>query len=370
MAEHIYCHIPFCEAKCPYCDFYSEAGRAGSVVAEVISRMIKEISSIRTDEEMQTVYIGGGTPSCIDPNLIVFLLNSIRKQVRIAAKAEITIEVNPSSLTLEKAFKYRSAGINRVSVGVQSLHDEHLKTLGRIHDSKKALTCIDMLHEAGFSNISADLIIAVPGQSIEDVTGDLHVLADLGVKHISTYSLSIEEGTPFERRYGDIIEELVPPEYERRMYHALRDELTALGYIPYEISNSAMPGYESRHNSSYWNGEQYYGIGPGAHGYIDGARYMHPENIREYISDPVSVITEEVLDREDRRREYPYLKLRTAEGVSISEYRARFGCDIREVCAEAVESSIREGLLEEADDHLRLTKEGIDWSNKVFARFL
>ena len=370
MAGHIYCHIPFCAAKCPYCDFYSEAGRDKSVIQNVFSAMRDEIRQTENDDRIETIYIGGGTPSIADSRMIVFLLDSIRDSYSVRHNAEITIEVNPSSLTLDKAREYLDAGINRVSVGVQSFHDEHLKTLGRLHDADKAVKCINELREAGFDNISADLMIALPGQRLSDAIEDLRRLATLGVKHISTYSLSIEKGTPFYRRYHETIEDLVPPEKEREMYHMVREELKGLGYIPYEISNSCIPGYESRHNSSYWEGEEYLGIGPGAHGYADGRRYMHQDSIDSYIKDPLSTETEEMLDNEAKMHEYPYLKLRTSEGVNTEVFRSKFGHDLEEVYGEVIEANIRDGLLVKDGDFVRLTRRGIDWSNKVFSEFL
>lgn len=370
MASHIYCHIPFCAAKCPYCDFYSESGRSNGTITKVIDAMISEVLSISPDEVINTIYIGGGTPSFIPAEQIAKLVNAIKDHFEVAIDAEITIEVNPVSLTSAKAAIYRAAGINRVSVGVQSLHDEHLKTLGRLHDSKGAVECLETLKEAGFTNISADLIIAVPGQTTDDVIEDMIRLKDLGAKHISTYSLSIEEGTPFEKLYGDSIEDLVPPSEERAMYHELRDSLVEAGFIPYEISSSCLPGYESRHNSSYWEGEEYYGIGPGSHGYINSRRYMHEDSIDKYINDPLYNVTEEELSEDDKIHEYPYLKLRTTAGMDAEEFRARFGKDLMDVFGEAIRKNMNDGLLEQIGNRFSLTKQGIDWCNKVASDFI
>lgn len=370
MSHHIYCHIPFCAAKCPYCDFYSESGRSDECVAKVIDAMCRETDSLEPKNKISTIYIGGGTPSFIDAGHIERLLAAIDAHFEVESDAEVTIEVNPSSLTADKAKRYRDIGINRVSVGVQSLHDEHLRTLGRLHDSASGAKCLRTLAEAGFTNISADLITAVPGQSIEDVTEDLKKLAESGVTHISTYSLTIEEGTPFFHKYGDSIEDLVPPEAEREMYHALRAELKLLGYIPYEISNSCLPGYESRHNSSYWEGEEYYGIGAGAHGYIGRRRYAHPDDIDSYICDPLTAVTEEVMSDEDIMHEYPFLMLRTSEGISLAVFEDRFGRSFMEMFGEVVRDNAARGLLIVNDGYVRLTDKGIDWSNKVMSEFL
>ncbi|MBP5261026.1 MAG: radical SAM family heme chaperone HemW [Clostridiales bacterium] len=370
MAKHIYIHIPFCEAKCPYCDFYSEAGRPVSVMMDVMHAMADEISGLDASDEIETIYFGGGTPSVWQTGMIPFLMDKIHGHFRVASDAEITVEVNPSSLDAAKAHDYRSCGVNRISVGVQSMHDDCLKTLGRLHNAEKALKCIDILHDNGFSNISADLIIAVPGQRLDDVINDLHTLADWDIKHISTYSLTLEKGTPFYKRYADMIDDLVPPDKERAMYHALRAELIRLGYLPYEISNSCIPGFTSRHNSSYWEGEEYYGIGPGAHGYIDGTRYYHENELGRYLQDPAVTIVEEVLDKDAMMHEYPYLKLRTFAGIDVLEFEKRFGVEFMSVFGEAVAKNVAEGLLISDGKNVMLTEKGIDWSNKVFEDFL
>ena len=370
MAKHIYIHIPFCASKCPYCDFYSEAGRSESCVASYFDALAKEITLVEDDSEIETIYIGGGTPSFVPAKYIVDLVGLIRSHFNVSPSAEITIEVNPSSVTYDKAAAYLSAGINRVSVGVQSLHDEHLKTLERLHDSEKALMCINMLREAGFDNISADLIIAVPGQTLDDVLADLSVLAKAGVTHISTYSLTIERGTPYWKMYSDTIEDLVPPELERRMYHSLRAALKEHGYIPYEISNSCLPGFESRHNASYWDGDEYYGFGPGSHGYVDSRRYMHVNSIDGYLYDPLETETEEELDDEAKMREYPFLRLRTTSGIDLIEFKRKYGYDFMEIYSKEVLKNVEEGLLEVSEGHVRLTEKGLDWCNKVAEDFL
>ena len=370
MARHIYLHIPFCAAKCPYCDFYSESGRDGLSMSKVIDGMVSEIDSITTDDVIETVYIGGGTPSVIDAELIAKLIDSVRNRFTLSSDCEITMEVNPSSMTLAKARTYRKAGINRVSVGVQSLNDDVLKTLGRLHDRAGAMECLRMVRDEITPNISADLMIAIPGQTMEDISNAIDILASEGVKHISTYSLTLEEGTVFYSRYKDTIEDLVSPETEREMYHMTRKLLPSRGYIPYEISNSAIPGYESRHNSSYWEGEEYYGIGSGSHGYVDGVRYCHENSIDGYITDPLSTTVEEVLSEEDRMKEYPFLKLRTAEGMDKGEFYRRFGKDICAVFKDALSKNIVNGLVEDTGDHIRLTDRGLDWYNRIAEDFL
>ena len=400
MARHIYVHNPFCARKCPYCDFYSVTDRscmeafykAAKREAELIGSVISESAGTNplTDiDNRDTVYFGGGTPSLPDSKLITDLLEAIKKAFSIASDAEITIEVNPSSVTTEKLTAYREAGFNRISLGVQSLDDEVLKTLGRLHDSKGALEAIEKIKNAGFTNISADLIIGVPGETLEGIKKDIKTFSDLGIKHISTYSLMLEEGTAFYDRYNKTIEEYISPETEREMYHGTRAFLNELGYETYEISNSALPGFKSIHNSSYWNSCEYFAIGAGAHGFLGDLRYGHRDDVRAYIeemntitsddykaflegnkSDLRSLYIEEELTQEDKMREVAFLRLRTTEGILLDEFKKVFGVEFEDVFAQAVKSNIEKGLLERKQRTLRLTRSGLDIANIVIEDFL
>ena len=400
MARHIYVHNPFCARKCPYCDFYSitdhscvdEFYKAAVIEAELVGSVITEttgINSLTDANGKDTVYFGGGTPSLPDSRLIAELLAAIKKNFSISKDAEITIEVNPSSVREDKLEDYLKAGFNRVSVGIQSLDDEVLKTLGRLHDSNGAIDALKKITKAGFTNVSADLITGVPGETLEGIKHDINTFHELGVKHISTYSLSIEEGTPFYERYSKTLEEFVSPEKEREMYHGTREFLQNLGYETYEISNSALPGYKSIHNSSYWNSCEYFAIGAGAHGYIGDMRYGHKDDVVSYIKemknntskdykeffegggeDLVSLYVEEMLSNEDKMREVPFLRLRTSEGILLDEFYKMFGKEFEDVFADEVESNIRKGLLERKERTLRLTRSGLDLANKVIEDFL
>ena len=400
MARHIYVHNPFCARKCPYCDFYSvtdqsmteafytaalrEAEMAGGITAS-------ETGSERFGEKggKDTVYFGGGTPSFPDSRFICSLLDEIVKDFNISSDAEITVEANPSSLTEDKLADYRKAGFNRISLGVQSLDDRVLKTLGRLHDSKTAKDALAKIGRAGFLNISADLITGVPGETLEAIKNDINIFSELGVKHISTYSLMLEEGTEFYDRYSKTIEDLITPETEREMYHGVRAHLQDLGYETYEISNSALPGYKSIHNSSYWNSCAYIGIGAGAHGFTGSIRYGHKDDVRAYIeemrkitpdaykaflggsgSDLNSLYVEEILTEEDKMKEVPFLRLRTTEGILLDEFFDRFKVRFEDVFGEAVKLNISKGLLERKERTLRFTRSGLDLANKVIEDFL
>ena len=400
MARHIYVHNPFCARKCPYCDFYSVTDH--SCIEEFYKAAIKETEltgSVITDttgtnpltdkDGKDTVYFGGGTPSVPDSRFIAELLGAIKKNFSISDDAETTIEVNPSSVTEDKLEEYLKAGFNRVSLGVQSLHDDVLKTLGRLHDSKGAIDAIKKITAAGFTNVSADLITGVPGETLEGIKHDIKTFHELGVKHISTYSLSIEEGTPFFERYCKTLEDFVSPDDERKMYHGTREYLQSLGYETYEISNSALPGFKSIHNSSYWNSCEYFAIGAGAHGYLGDMRYGHKDDVNSYINemqnltskdykeflegsreDLVSLYVEEMLSKEDKMREVPFLRLRTTEGILLDEFYKLFGVEFENVFANEVEDNIKQGLLERKERTLRLTRSGLDLANKVIEDYL
>ena len=400
MGRHIYVHNPFCVRKCPYCDFYSITDR--SCARPYYEAAVKEARfwagfdkehGVICDDGPDTVYFGGGTPSCVPEELICGLFETITSSFGIGPDAEITLEVNPASFTEEKGRAYRSSGFNRISMGIQSLDDDVLKTLGRLHDSKGALAALDAAFKAGFTNVSSDFITGVPGQNAECILKALQTVLDKGVKHISTYSLMIEEGTKFYERYKDNIEDLVPPDTERAMYHAVRNFLKDKGIIPYEISNSAALGFESRHNTAYWDGRDYYAIGAGAHGFLGSVRFGHYDYVESYIkyagnikeddvlrllgftgdeTDSVEgfLYCEERLGLEDRMREYPFLKLRTSKGIDTAEFYKRFGKRFEEVYKNEFSDNIGKGLLRAEGQRIYLTDKGLDLANQVMEDFL
>jgi len=371
---HIYVHVPFCASKCPYCSFYSDT--CGAIAPEYFEALKKEInaceavSSAALPDEVNTVYFGGGTPSVVDSKLICDAFSEIKSKFELTDSGEFTIEANPNSLTLEKALAYRNAGFNRISIGIQSLHNDTLKLLGRVHNRVEALEAVEIAKNAGFDNISGDLIIGVPGQRLEDIYEDAKALIDAGVKHISMYSLSIEPDTPFYDKYGDNLADFVDEDLERRMYHGLRMYLKDQGFEPYEISNCAIPGFESRHNNAYWSANEYYGFGAGSHGYLDSVRYSHEEDIREYIKFPDKRVVEELLSKDDKMHEFAMLSLRTATGIDKSLFERRFGRKINEVFEDAIVSNITRGLLIKEPGYIRLTSKGLDLANRVFMDFL
>ena len=369
MARHVYVHIPFCARKCSYCDFYSIA--APGKINSFFDALRKEIENTRsiTDvnpDSTDTVYFGGGTPSVPDADLICETLSLIKERFNMDPDAEITIECNPASVTREKFKTYKKAGFNRVSIGIQSLHDDTLKTLGRLHDRNRAIETVTEAKEAGFTNISCDLMIGIPGQTKEEILEDAKTLVDMGVSHVSMYSLIIEEGTPFFDRYKNI-EDHVDPDLERDMYHSLREYLRNRGLEPYEISNC---GRISVHNMSYWRGMEYYAFGPAASGYLNGIRFSHDRSVDGYLADSMKVNEDEVLSSDEKAREYVMLMLRTSMGPDKREYEERFGKDIFEEYKKEIRKLFSQGLIICDDSGFRLTKKGLDFANLAFEEFI
>ncbi len=371
---HIYVHVPFCACKCPYCSFYSIT--KVDLATEYFEALIREINaceevpSATLKDEIKTVYFGGGTPSYVADKLVCDALRAIKEKFSLSEEGEYTIEANPNSLNLNKAKAYREAGFNRISIGIQSLHNDTLKVLGRLHNREEALKAIAIAREAGFTNISGDLIIGVPGQSVEDLYEDAKVLIDNGVKHISMYSLSIEEGTPFYDKYGDRLSEYVDEDQEREMYHGLRKFLSSYGIEAYEISNCAIPGYESNHNNAYWSANEYYAFGSGSHGYLNSQRFAHEDDVCAYIDNPLNIIIEETLNEEDKMHEYAMLSLRTSKGIDTDEFKRRYGKSVYDVFDKEIVSNISKGLLIENEKNIKLTSKGLDLANQVFMDFL
>lgn len=383
MAKHIYVHIPFCSAKCPYCAFFSRAGFEDLIPSyfDALNEEIKYFASYKVpscdipfdeDDTCDTVYFGGGTPSLPESLFIARTLENILSLYRISPdNAEITIEANPFTITPEKLSAYRKAGFNRISIGIQSLNNDVLKTLGRLHDSARAEEAVKEASASGFTNISCDLMLGIPGQTYDMLIDSAEKLLNLGVKHISMYSLMLEEGTPFENRYGTYIEDVFEPDIEREMYHGLRKFLSDKGFVPYEISNCALPGFESRHNISYWRGMNYYAFGSGSAGYLGNNRFSHLEDIKAYIADPIcSFSTDETLDITAKMKEYAMLMLRMSSGVSKKSFSMRFGKDLESVFPNELQTLENKGLVQSDDASFKLTSKGLDFANEAFREFV
>lgn len=380
MARHIYVHIPFCIRKCDYCDFYSISCMDNERIEKYFDALLKEIELVpviedTNDDLVDTIYFGGGTPSVPDSKLIGKVLASIMAKFDITSDAEITIECNPASVTLEKFIDYRNAGFNRVSIGIQSLNDDTLKVLGRLHDRKRAMEAIKEAGEAGFENVSADLMIGIPGQTLDEVLDNGNTLISLGVNHVSMYSLIIEEGTKFFEKYGETLDSYISQDLEREMYHRLRNLLNESGIKPYEISNC---GKSSIHNMSYWRGYEYYAFGPASSGYLDGKRFTHIPDVKEYSDALLDndfdiekiVELDEELTKKDRMSEYIMLMFRTTEGVSNLIFRKRFGEDMEHVFEKELNNLLEKKLITKNDECYSLTEKGLDYANEVFREFV
>ena len=313
----IYLHIPFCRHKCSYCDFYSVARK--SLHGSFIEALKKEILSNNLDEDIQTIYWGGGTPSLIPAEAISEILNLLFNRFSLVKNAEITIEANPEDISEEKLRNWKNAGINRLSIGVQSLNDNILKTINRRHTAKEALDSISMAQQAGFDNISADLIYGLPGLNTDIWQESLKQLLKTGIQHLSSYHLGLEPGTLMYKQVKQ--SKIILPDEEEsiRQFEFLFDFTEKTGYPWYEISNFARPGMESRHNSSYWNSETYLGFGPGAHSYNYnlGKRFWNKPDINAYIKNPSGIRETEILTGKDILNDYLITHLRTRKGISI-----------------------------------------------------
>lgn len=401
----IYIHIPFCVKKCDYCDFLSAPSDSGTMESYV-KALVKEIEFSREkmkDYLIDTVFIGGGTPSILAGSFIERILEALRKNSKISENAEITIECNPGTIDESKLQSYKRAGINRISFGLQSANDKELKSIGRIHTYAQFLESYHMARECGFDNINIDLMSALPGQSEKSYEETLEKIIKLNPEHISAYSLIVEEGTEMYQRVksakakGKTI--LPDEEEERKMYYRTKELLAKAGYERYEISNYAKKGYECRHNIGYWERRDYLGFGIGAASLYQEERYNNVSDIQEYMdrllnSDisnissnlssggresevkPEFGIVESVeenqqkLSVEEQMEEFMFLGLRMTRGVSVKTFEEAFGKKYEVVYGKTLDKLVEQELLEQEGDYIRLTERGNDISNYVMSEFM
>ena len=370
----IYVHIPFCKKKCDYCDFISYCGK-DDLIEKYVDSVKKEIDHVKIKSEITTIYIGGGTPSYIDSKFIVQILEKI-KEKNVAQDAEITIEVNPGTVTQEKLQDYIDCGINRISIGLQTTNDELLKQIGRIHNYEQFLETYKMAKKVGFKNINVDLMLGLPNQRIIDLKESLENVLRLAPEHISVYSLIVEEGTPIANKIQSGKLKLPSDETERNMYWYVKNTLELNGYKHYEISNFAKKGYESKHNMNCWNQMEYVGIGTAAHSYRDITRYSNTEDIKEYIKNvqkgefEKNRIIHEIQKEEDSKKEFMLLGLRKIDGLKISEFRNKFGDNPIYLYRNELKKLSDEKLIIIQDDNIRLSNKGIDLANLVWEEFV
>lgn len=370
----IYIHIPFCIKKCEYCDFVSYCNKE-KYVPQYINALKKEIkNNINKEYKITTIYIGGGTPSSIEENYIADIIETIKlnmndENLKEFKNVEVTIEVNPGTVTEKKLETYKEIGINRLSIGLQETHDELLKSIGRIHTYEEFLKTYNLARKIGFNNINVDLMIALPNQTIQDIKENLEKIIKLNPEHISVYSLILEEGTPFYNKYNENKIRLPDEELERNMYWYVKNTLENNGYIHYEISNFSKKGFESKHNMNCWNQEEYFGFGVAAHSYNNKIRYSNTNSIEEYIKGSNKIIHEKQT-LEDMQKEYILLGLRKIEGINIQKFKNKFAQNPIFIFKEQLSKLVDEELIIVDGNEIKLTNKGLDLANIVWEEFV
>ena len=376
----IYIHIPFCKRKCSYCDFISFSSK-DSLIEGYVRALKKEIEEFDFSKyNVTTIYLGGGTPSYIKKEYIKEILNLLKEKLvnnKVSWKyIEITIEVNPGTVTKEKLEIYKEVGVNRISIGLQSTNNSLLKQIGRIHKFEDFLDTYNLAKEVGFDNINVDLMIALPKQTIEDIKKSLGEIVSLSPNHISVYSLIVEEGTLIEKQIEEGKIKLPSDEEERRMYWYVKDFLELHGYKHYEISNFSKEGKESKHNLNCWNQEEYIGFGVAAHSYTNNVRYSNIDDIEKYIenyetdNETDNFIFHERLNKNSKMKEFMMLGLRKIKGVKISDFKNKFGDNPIFLYRKELEKLVNEDLIEIDGDDIRLTNKGLDLANLVWEEFV
>lgn len=368
----LYLHIPFCIRKCQYCDFLSGPADEASQkrYVDALCRELEGAQEMAKDYTVTSIYFGGGTPSLLHGEWMEQVMETITKRYQICRDAEISMEANPGTLTVENLSRYRQAGINRISLGCQSADDRELKLLGRIHTWEEFLESYQMVREAGFTNVNVDLMSGLPEQTLERWENSLRKIAELEPEHISAYSLIVEEGTPFAQK------ELILPdeETERKMYEETAEILQTYGYQQYEISNYAKEGKECQHNIGYWTRKNYLGFGVGSASLFENQRFSNTTDRTYYetwSADPEKIReNREILDRKEQMEEYMILGLRMLEGVGKKEFEETFGVPIEKPYGTVLEKYRKLNLMELTNERVKLTREGISVSNPILADFL
>lgn len=372
----IYIHIPFCKQKCNYCDFISFAGKE-ECIQEYIESLKKEIENFDVSNyEIDTIYIGGGTPSFIDSKNIIEILETVRNKFNVKSNAEITIEVNPGTVNEEKLQDYVKAGINRVSIGLQSTNNKILKQIGRIHTYEEFLNTYSLARKVGIKNINVDLMLALPEQTLEDLNASVDNIIKLQPEHISVYSLILEEETLMKKLVDENKIKLPSEELEREMYWNVKEKLESNGYVHYEISNFSKKGFEAKHNLNCWEQKEYIGFGLAAHSYINNRRFCNTSNLKDYIENiqngnfKNNIEVCEIQTKEDKKKEYMLLGLRKIDGVNVQEFKNKFVDNPIYLFHKELEKLVNEGLIEIDLNQIKLTNKGLDLANLVWEEFV
>ncbi|WP_170007727.1 radical SAM family heme chaperone HemW [Bacillus fonticola] len=376
MIRAAYVHIPFCETICYYCDFPKVFAK-GQPLEAYVDALLKEVEEtvrVTPSDRLDTLFIGGGTPTVLSSELLRKLCEGLKKFLPLAQDAEWTIEANPEDVSQEKLDVLKAVGVNRLSFGVQSFDPDVLQAIGRAHTPEKAISTIKKAQATGFENISVDIMFALPKQTQDSFVHSMETVVGLEIQHVSSYALILEEKTQFANwvRSGRL--ELPSEDTEANQYEMLLKFMSECGYNPYEISNFARPGFQSRHNLTYWNNESYYGFGAGAHGYVEGIRTQNIAVPSHYIESMMSgkgpYLRTSTVTRGEQMEEELFLGLRKVEGVSIQRFQEKFGVSLRTVYGKVIENLKEKGWVETSHTHLRLTKEGMFLGNEVFQSFL
>ena len=366
-----YVHIPFCTQICYYCDF-SKVFIKNQPVDSYLEHLLQEFYSYDI-QKLRTLYIGGGTPTALSASQLEVLLEGLTKNLDLSVLEELTIEANPGDLDADKIAVLKNSAVNRVSLGVQTFDDKMLKKIGRSHTEKDIYENIDRLKLAGFDNISIDLIYALPGQTMDQVKDNVAKAIALDIPHMSLYSLILENHTVFMNRMRRGKLPLPKEELEAEMFEYIIAELEKAGFEHYEISNFSKTGFESRHNLMYWDNAEYYGIGAGASGYVDGVRYKNHGPIRHYlkaVEEGSARINEEHLSQREQMEEEMFLGLRKKSGVSMARFEEKFERSFQELYGEIVKDLIQQGLMQLDGDRVRMTKRGLFLGDTVAERFI
>lgn len=374
MTAGVYLHIPFCKSRCSYCDFATDVYRDADTVERYVEALCKEIATginANVNERADTIYFGGGTPSLLTANQVERVLNAVNRQFDITDDVEITLEMNPATVTPDKLRELKALGINRASFGVQTFNDRALKVLARGHDANDARTTFKMLRDAGFENVSFDLIAGLPGQTLDDWQRNLDEAVKLSPEHISLYLLEIHAGTPLAEQISSRRQPQPDDELAAAMYELMLDKLGVAGYQQYEISNFCFAGFESRHNTKYWRLDPVFGFGVSVHSFDGRMRYANESDTAKYVELIENDGSAEVMREEiDLASEYVFLGLRMEDGVDLAEYKKQFEADLLEEFCDELANLTEARLVEIIDDRLRLTRKGKLFSNEVFAVFV
>jgi oxygen-independent coproporphyrinogen-3 oxidase len=380
MPAGVYLHIPFCKSRCSYCDFATDVYRNADTVDRYVSAICREIeysgstspkSQIPDPKSVDTIYFGGGTPSLLSPEQVDRILASVYEKFDVGPDVEVTMEMNPATVTHKSLSGYRSLGVNRASFGVQTFDDRELKLLARGHDANDARTTFQLLRDAGFQNVSFDLIAGLPGQTMKGWEHNLAESIAMAPEHMSLYLLEVHEATPLAEQVRSGRRQLPDDELAADMYELMIDELFAAGYVQYEISNFARQGYESRHNSKYWKLDPVFGFGVSGHSFDGQQRYANERDTLRYV-ELIELSSAAQVSREsiEAASEFIFLGLRMTKGIDIEDYRARFGFDLEDRYRSQLAEARDSGLLEITGGKLRLTRRGMLFSNEVFSLFV